>query len=316
MPTNSTATEPAIREPESSFRLNPLRQVRFLYTGFVQGLFYAQPRGSYHWELDPQDSEIIITSESPIHVDQANTRPIIGFTRAPVAFQHLGLDDLDEYDPQTGRKVKRVLIPGTMVINCCSRNDLESEHLAWVVAEHIWILRDLLMNKGFYDIGRNIQIGSPSSPGAIVEGDAADEWFCTSLTSPYSFHRASSRSPLDTGVVDAISVRLGYEAGRLIPRGIPQTAQGANPPLLIEERFPPGYAPGVPQPTLPLAPHPLNPAKTVTVRRARTSAFGLRPPGIGNRTFLTLQGPVLPISATAVEQYNLPPVVGATTVKV
>lgn len=316
MPTKNPRTEPHGELPSSSFKYNPLQQVRVLYTSFVQGLFAAAPRGDYHWEPDDQATEIYISAESPIKIETLNMRPGITFTRAPVGFHHLGFDDLDQYDFQTGRKIKSVLIPGTMVINCCSKSDLESEHIAWVVAEHLWMLRDLLMQHGFYDIGRNIQVGSPSAPGAIVEGDSADEWFCTSVTSPYQFYRTSARTPLATGIIQSVQLALSVRRPCPIRPGMTfDVGAGGNPPVLVESRQPGPFAPGAPDPNaLPVAPHPLNPAQIVTVRRAKTSPYGLRPPGIGNKT-LQLQGAVLPISGTDVKECDSTPVV-TTTVKV
>jgi len=317
MPTKNPRVEPHGELPESSFKYNPLQHVRFLYVSFVQGLFYSAPRGQYHWESDDQSTELFISAESPIKVETLNMRPCITFTRAPIGFHHLGFDDMDQYDFATGRKIKSLLIPGTMVINCCSRSDLESEHLAWVTAEHIWLLRDLLMKQGFYDVGRNIQVGSPSAAGAIIEGDGADEWFCTSVTSPYQFYRTSARTPLATGIIQNVQLALSMMQPCPIRPGMaPSIGAGGNPPFLEVTTRPGPFAPGAPDPNaLPMAAHPLNPAQQVVIRRARTGPYGLRPPGIGNKTFLNLQGAVLPISGTDVKECDSTPV-ATTTVKV
>jgi len=292
--------------------------VRYLYTRFIQGLLYSAPRGTnYHWNPDPQISEVVITQESPIKQTTLNQRPVISITRAPIGFHHLGFDDQDGYDFRTGAKTKSILVPGTMVINCCSRVDLESEHLAWVIAEHLWLLRDLLLQKGFYDVGRNIQVGSPSSPGAIVEGDSADEWFCTSVTSPYQFSRTSRRTPLSTGIVRAIEVQLGIGKLRAIERGVAlSVGAGSNPPFLVQEKAPAPYAPGAPTPVLPVAPHPLDPAKQVTVRRVRGGVITPRYPVPEPLGFLHLQGATLPITERAVEQCEPSQVVSTTKVNV
>lgn len=307
MPPTIPTAEPRGALPESSFKYNPLQHVRYLYTAFAQGLFYAAPAGSgFHWEAENQSSEIIITAEAPIKLETLNDRPAISFTRAPVGFYHLGFDDLDQYDFRTGRKVKSMLIPGTMVINCCSRNDLESEQMAWTFAEHLWLLRDLMMTQGFYDVGRNMQVGSPSAPGAIVEGEGADEWFCTSVTSPYHFYRTSSRTPLSTGIFNSVQLALALGTPCPIKPGVqPMVGAGGNPPFLVDRKFPPPFAPGAPDANaLPLVPHPLNPAALVTVRPSRIGTQGLRPPRINGRTLITLEGQQLPISATTVEECN------------
>lgn len=317
MPTKIPQTEPHGELPRSSFKYNPLQHVRVLYTSFVQGLFAASPRGDFHWEPELQDTEIVITAEAPIKLDVIGMRPAIAFTRAPVGFFHLGFDDMDQYDFRTDRKVKSLLIPGTMVINCVSRNDLESEHIAWVVAEHIWLLRDLMMKQGFYDIGRNIQVGSPSAPGAIVAGDGADECFCTPVTSPYHFNRTSARTPLGTGVVNSVQLALSTMHPCPIRPGVDQTiGAGGGSPFLIDARRPGAATPGDADPNrLPMVPHPLNPAQMVTVRRARNGTQGLRQPAMGLKTLIRLQGQLLPISPTTVEECSSTPA-GTTLVKV
>lgn len=304
MPAKISKTEPRGAFVQS-FKTGPLSQVRLLYTTFIQGLFSASPPGCYHWTPELEDTEIVITQESPINLEVANDRPCITFTRAPVSFFQLGFDDMLEFDQSTGRKTKSLLIPGTMLINVCSRNDLESEHLAWVVAEHLWLLRDLLMKQGFYDVGRNLQVGSPTPAGGLISGDSGDEWFCTTIASPYHFYRTSSFSPLNQRFLKEIDVRLN--ALRQIPLtpGVPLQL-GANPPYNVENQFPPNVLPQ-PQPSPHLVPHPLNPAQMVTIRGVRSDAPGLTP--------LRIRGRHLPIQPPRVGQ-STPSVPLTLTVKV
>lgn len=318
MPTRVPRTEPRGALPSSSFKYNPLQHIRYLYTVFVQGLFYTSPKGAYHWAPALEDTEIVITAESPLHLETLNDRPGITFTRAPVGFRHLGFDDMLKTDVASGQKTKGLLIPGTMFVNCCSRNDLESEHLAWVTAEHIWLLRDMLMQQGFYDIGRNIQVSSPSKAGTIVEGDGGDEWFCTSITSPFQFQRTSQFTPLGQRVLKNINLNMNYqELGALEP-GIP--IPGATGPVgqpYEQDVFPPPpFAPGGGNPNqrtpenwggLPIVPHPLDPSKMVIVRPVRADQPGVRGPSI--------YGQSLPIPAPTMTESTATPVL-TTTVKV
>jgi hypothetical protein len=113
-------------------RYNPLRFVREAYVRFIQGLFYMAPKGWYHWELDLEETEIVVTDENPIKVDTLGKRPCITCTRGPIAMFTLGLDDMLQYDMRTGARKKSILLPGTMSINCCSRVSLEAEQLSQV----------------------------------------------------------------------------------------------------------------------------------------------------------------------------------------
>lgn len=289
MPSRIAITAPEQGFPDSSFRYTPLRHVRVLFVSFLQGLFAKAPPGSFRWEEDSEKTEIVIRDESPINVNTVEKRPAINITLGTVQFFSLGMDDLISYDFDTGRKVKSVLVPGTVSINCCSRSDIECHDLAWVISEHIWLLRELFLKMGFFELGRGNQITPPSAAGSIVTGDSGDEWYCSTVSIPYQFQRKSAFTPLGKEIVQSILQRLETVSRRVESMGAPQGRA-------ITNCFPPNYAPdasdaggrtpdpgGVRDVFLPKQPHPLNPAKTVTVRvmypnRAGARAL-IRPPG-------------------------------------
>jgi hypothetical protein len=310
MPTSVPKNSAGPGTSGSSFQDNPLRQVRYLYTTFIQGLFSFRPPGSYHWTEDMKRTEVVVTDESPLHIEVLGGRPGITFTRAPVGAFHLGFDDMILYDPTTGRKTKSMLNAGTMVINCCSRVDLESEHLAWVCYEYIWLLRDLLMKAGFYDVGRGMQVGSPTPAGKIVEGDAGDEYYCTTVTSPYHFQRTSEFTPLNAIMLKELAVRLSTNPLALVASGqnIASSPNG-DLPYQVNDTPPAPFAPGAPTgtPGLDLVPHPMDPSRLVSVRVIRGNQGGFR-------TFAP-SGASLPIPAPTVEESVVSKVV-KTTVKV
>lgn len=284
--------------PESSFKYNPFLQLRVLYAAFTQGLFAAAPDG-YRWSQDMQATQIIITDENPINVDSIGIRPAISFTRGPVQSYNFGMDDMLSYDFETGTKKKSMLLPGTMSINCCSRSDVESEQIAWVVAEQLWMHRELLMQAGFFEIGRQFVVGSPSPAGSIVSGDSADEWYSTTISSPFQLYRTSQISPLGRQIVNHINFSLATQAHRVLNKGLP-AAEGANLPYQVS-----ATAPGVPEKT---QPHPLNPAQQVVVRAAYPNRAGLRAPSINGRT--------IPIQVITVEQSGTPETVNKSSFKV
>jgi hypothetical protein len=286
--------------PESSFKYNPLMHVRVLFVNFVKGLFATAPEGSYRWVPDDENTEIYITNENVIQPTVVEKVPAVNFVRGPVQFYNLGLDDLEGYDFALGRKTKGVLLPGTMTINCCSRVDLESEHLAFVIADHIWLLRDLLMKAGFFETGRGIQVGSPSGAGSIIANDRGDEFYCTPVSVPFQFARLSSFTPLGLQVVQNIEqtmqVRGRTFRGSLgAPRNNP--AMDHELPMAFYACPPPTFAPqarDLQRSPLSLQPHPLNPAVTVRVRTIRPNRPGqrLNPRG----------GSTIPIVRPCVEQ--------------
>lgn len=273
--------------PESSFRHSPLMHVRWLFVRFAQGLFYYSPPGNYHWSPDLETTEIVITDENPINIDVVGKRPAMTFTRGPVQFYSLGMDDRLGYRADIDRKTKSVLIPGTMSVNVCSRNDLESEHLAFVFAETLWLLREDLMREGFFEIGRQPQISAPSPAGAIVVGDMADEWFCTTVSCPFQFYRTSAVTPLNKDIAN--NLRLGFTTRSRTIGSLGLPANGVNGPFVTSAEFPPSFAPdasdatgGTPNPagtneySLSKQPHPLNPATEVVVRTVYPGRAGIK----------------------------------------
>lgn len=277
-------TAPSDGFPDSSFKYTPVRHVRVMFIRFCQGLFHAAPLGCYRWDPDENKTEIVISNENKLDSEVINRRPGLHFTRGPLQFYSLGIDDMLHYEWDIDKKTKAVLVPGTMTINCVSRVQQESEDLAWVVMEHIWLLRHLLMRAGFFEIGRQPQMGSPSPAGSIVANDQGDEFVSTPVSIPFQFSRTSSFTPLGKRIVQSIDFSLNY---RPTPKyvgvqGLPfsQHFNGSNnvkycPP----ESFAPdasdaqGLTPdpaGQRQVFLPKQPHPLNPAQTVSVRTVRT----------------------------------------------
>ena len=284
-----TESRPTPTFPDSSFKYTPLRHVRVLFIRFCQGLFFKAPPGCYHWEPDDERSEILITNENKLDPETINKRPGISFTRGPCQFYSLGIDDRETVDFRTDGKEKGVLIPGTMTINLVSRVQQETEDLAWVVAEHIWLLRDLLMKAGFFEIGRGPQIGSPSQAGSIIANEMGDEFYVTPVSIPWQFARNSKFTPLGKQIVSSIQQSLSATLQPVRSPGIQYHPH--EYPVNVTESSPPAFAPlatdakgGTPDPGraqqyfIPKQPHPLLPGVTVTVRTVRPFRSGLRIP--------------------------------------
>ena len=255
MSIRTTSTEPHPGFPGSSFKYTPLKHLRVLFLEFAQGLFGSAPPGAYHWSEDPNLSEIHITDESPVHVETAGQRPAISFTRGAIQFTSLGFDDTEEYKFSSGAQTRTVLVPGNMTVNISSRVDIESEQLAWIFAEHFWLLRQVLRQQGFFDIGRNLMISAPTKGGEVIVGDGADEWYTTSVLCPFQFNRSSTFTPLGQQIVENIATRLSTMSRRVSSLGAPVGGEAGLPVQIVRER-PEGFAPnasdaygGTPNPT-------------------------------------------------------------------
>jgi hypothetical protein len=331
MPSKVPTTNPVGAFPEDSFKYSPLEHARTLFVGFTQGLFAAAPEGAYHWDPDSNATEIYISNENPVQSANIGQRPAISFTRGPVQFYSLGLDDMLDYDARTGTKKKSVLVPGTMVINCSSRVPLECERIAWICAEMLWLHREMLMRAGFFEIGRQPALGSPSPAGSIIVADAGEEWYTTPVTCPFQFYRTSQTSPLGKNILEEItmSIRLRLQAVneqslRIGGHCGPIEGPGANVPVGVQGYRPPAFAPqasdvygGTPvagnvAPVLLTAPHPLNPAQRVVVRASRPNCPAVRPAGMGGRS-IPIQAPVVEESCSSQKDAH---VTETSTVKV
>lgn len=299
MSAKNPEARPSPRFPESSFKYNPLMHIRVLFVRFIQGLFSYAPEGNYRWTSDDETTEIYVTDEEVIQPTVVERVPTVSLTRGPIQFYNLGLDDLEEYDFALDRKIKGVLIPGTMTVNCCSRVALESEFIAMVISDHLWTLRDLLMKQGFFEVGRGIQIGSPSKAGSIIGGDRGDEFFCTPVSVPYQFPRLSSVTPLNQRVVQGIEQLLQVREPMAVNnQGAPW--RGHEYPFSVCATRPDSFAPDardLNQQHAALQPHPLNPSRLVRVRVVRPNRAGSR---------LISSRAAIPISQGCVEQSGVP----------
>lgn len=306
-------TSPNGAFPEDSFKYSPLEHVRSLFVGFFQGLFNASVPGAYHWEADDELSEIYISDENVVNGATIGQRPAITCTRGPLQFYSLGLDDMMAYDFHTGTKQKSVLVPGTMTVNCSSRIPIEAERIAWICAEMLWMHRELLMAAGFFEIGRQPAIGSPSPAGSIITADSGDEWYVVPVTCPFQFYRTSQSSPLGKTILREIGLSIQTRLGMVNQQNVNQNGHGGPPastmpvvPVEITAYRPPPFAPaasdvygntpapGQPAPQVMTVPDPRNPSQYVTIRSSRPNSPAVRPPSMGGRP--------IPIAATSVEE--------------
>lgn len=270
-----------------SFKYTPMEALRNLFIGFLQGLFNAAPQGSYHWDPDPGMTDITIQDEAPVKEDTMQKRPLITLTRGPIQFYSFGMDDLLQYDAAIDRKTKSILVPGTMTVNCISRVSLEAENIAWIVSEHIWLLRDLLIRNGLFDTGRQIQMGSPSPAGSLIADDNGDTWTVVPVSVPFQFVRTSAFTPLGKQIIQSIETRFALGQHRKSPGGPPPVGDHERS-LSIHVSPTPALtsAPdvhgatailGTDPPFLPKQGHPLDPAREVYVRTVRPYQPGSRP---------------------------------------
>jgi len=217
----------------------PLLMLRKTALAFLQGLFEIGDVGCFKWSEDQEATEIYITDEAVIRSEVVGKRPAISVVRGTVAWGKTSLDERQTSDSITGEKTKTDLLSGTLSFNCCSKVDLESEYLAWIVSNSIWLLRDIfLKDTPLHEFGRGNQIGSPSPAGAIVAGDTEGEWINTPVSVSFYFQNSGKVTPLltKTTLIKSIEARLGLRGSITGPTEQnegPWTGEDVPPPTPV-----------------------------------------------------------------------------------
>lgn len=229
MPLKVIRSAPERESPQDSFSQRPLLALRRSFVGFVQGLFGLNPPGFFHWDIENETSEILITDEHPLKTTQLNVRPGVTFTRGPLQFNRLGVNDMATYDLETETIRKTTLVAGVMHINCCARIDIEADDIAWHIAEHIWLLRkELIANNKFFDISSMPAVGAPSPPGSLVEGDGGDELICTTVVVPFQFVRTGQITPNNRDILKHID--FDFNVTQHDGTSVPVVSRGTRAP--------------------------------------------------------------------------------------
>lgn len=160
--------------------------------------------------------------------------------RGTAQWNQTSLDEMQESNIQSGSRKHTDLVSGTMTFNCCSREPLESEYLAWIVANHFWLLRRLIMrNTPVHEFGRGQSVGTPSPAGAIVSGDAEGEWHCTPVQASFFLQISGTVTPLNLTLLRGIEANLGLrgaaQVGPTDVRGQATLANTAGSPAPSDE---------------------------------------------------------------------------------
>ena len=184
----------------SSWADNPMEHLVRLCVIFAQELWKSAPKGQgcFHWDEDELVSELTITDDAPIDPEVVEKRPAIVTVRSQVGFAGIALDQMQKMSIKTGEIVMTDLLSGNITLNCMSRVKTESELIAWVSANHFWVLRYILLKLGFHKVGQQIQIMAPSPPGALISGDTEAEIVNVPVVIPYHFQHSARIT--DTGV--------------------------------------------------------------------------------------------------------------------
>jgi hypothetical protein len=175
---------------------------------FLQELFKAAPSGYYHWEEDDQETEIIFTKEVPVDTDVIHKRPVVAVVRSTAAWSGLGMDQLHYENAATGERTHVDMISGHLTFNCLTREGDESEQVAWLIANHMWLLRRVLLKLGFHDIGQRFQIGGQGPPGQLVQGSSKSEIINVPAITSFQFSVGSRVLEEDAVLLQGIEANI------------------------------------------------------------------------------------------------------------
>lgn len=174
----------------------PTVQARRVVVEFLQKLFEASPNPALRWVPDsPKKSTILITDSFPTDQQEFGRRPVIVVSTSGAQILHSTIDTL-EYESLTGdEKVYSELMSTTIVVTCVSSSELEAEHLGWLVGKYVWLLKNYLRRKGFFDLGRGIQM-SPVTPIGQMVHDSVSTYRIVSVSFPAYFQQRHRVSPM------------------------------------------------------------------------------------------------------------------------
>jgi len=188
----------------SSWAENPLEHLVRLCLIFLQELWKEAPPGNFKWDPDETMTELLITDDAPIEPEVIEKRPAIVSVLSQCGWAGIGLDQLQSLSIRTGERVHTDMISGNITMNCLSRVKTEAQLIAWVTANHFWVLKYILMKLGFHKIGEQTQILAASPPGALISGDTEAEIVNVAVVIPYHFQHSVTVSEEGLRVLNRI----------------------------------------------------------------------------------------------------------------
>lgn len=188
--------------------------LRFLQDFFYQmdagqqpSLFHFEPLDATVDQADPEAyqsdekvTELIITDAGSVNTETIEKRPCIVVSRGPFAYGNTSMDQLLSINSSDGMQTHTDLLTGSFVIHCISREGLEAERLAVIVARAIRYFRLQLQKAGFFNIGTIIQVGAESSPGQLLSGDSAEDFIDVPVSIPVYYQESWTNTPESTAL--------------------------------------------------------------------------------------------------------------------
>lgn len=239
----STRVTSSLPQPQG-VNEDPLTHYVRLFVKFLQVVHATWDKSSYKWLPDDKLTDIIIQNEGTIDKEVVEKRPAIIVTRGQAAWGNVSMDQfagpIEERDPitgqvhwipnedsRTGARRYTDLVSSTMTYNVLSREGLEAQRIAWFCAYATRVLKKSLMRSGIHRVGEDIQIGSESPPGAIVQPDS-NEIISVSVSVPFYFQDTYTITPKDKILLKEVDSVLSSEIGYPAQGAVPIREPGIN----------------------------------------------------------------------------------------
>ncbi len=150
---------------------------RRAYVAFLQSLFASRPAGHYHWSRNPEETEILITGQSPIKLTTPHSKPMISIIRTSASWASTGRDGMAEQNFTTADRKFTDLMRSAMVINCMSKVPAETEHIAYIAFVALRIFKTLIHRFGhIHWTSNNIVMSQVTEPGSLIQGSSDSEY--------------------------------------------------------------------------------------------------------------------------------------------
>jgi hypothetical protein len=231
---------------------DPLLHYTKVFVRFLQVVFATFEKGAYRWVDDEATSDIIITDQATIAREVVEKRPAIILTRGPASFGNISMNQFagpgplprtrgadlkyPNLDPETGTKRYTDLVACTMTYNCLSKEGLEAQRIAWISMMATRRLKTSLMNAGIHRVGEEVQVGSESSPGSIVQPEADNEITMVSVAVPFYFQDFWSIGPKDKLLLKHIDLALTSSLNYPAPGAVTIREPGMNGKVLTYDK--------------------------------------------------------------------------------
>ena len=149
------------------------------------------------------------------------SRPAIILSRGPFAYANAAMDNFLSQSDSSDKRTHTDLLIGSFVINCVSRNGLEAERLALLVAKSIRVHRRRIQLAGFFQVGQRIRVGSESAANQLVNGDSDEDFISVPVTFPVyyqeTFSVETTASALAKITATIYSVAKKFDGSLLVP---------------------------------------------------------------------------------------------------